>query len=328
MSFLAFPAFLTCFCLLLFGQPAVAVGAQDEVIQSEIGDEQIEKSAGAANPMAAINESLKNAIEQNKKIAQENQTLKEELKKLRTTQDVQANRVGLLGEQKDGLQKRVEELEKTRQDLSGQIDTLNTTIVSQQKEFEEKIVQKDEEVAGKKQAEEKAIEQILAKDKSGKKAFLNEKESADFHRLALETLSQFEDSAKQVSVKASKIEKENKKLKIDSAEMHYNLGNAFFERGQYEKAAKEYKRTLELMPSDAEAHYNLAFVTSEFLNDQRSALEHYQQYLYLNPHSDDAPLVREKILELQLQLQTRIDSPIDRDSKKKRGTKSNEKIPY
>jgi hypothetical protein len=65
------------------------------------------------------------------------------------------------------------------------------------------------------------------------------------------------------------------------------------------------------MPYDASSHFNLAFVSGEFLNDPKTALAHYQRYLYLNPKAEDAHLVKEKILQAQLQLRTAIESPLE-----------------
>ena len=118
---------------------------------------------------------------------------------------------------------------------------------------------------------------------------------------------------KKAAGKLRTVSRENKKLKTDSTKLHYNLANLFFEQGKYEKAAREYKKVLEVIPQDPAAHYNLAFVSGEFLKDPETALNHYQRYLMLDPLAEDAPLVQEKILEAQLQLQTRIHSPIERE---------------
>ena len=108
------------------------------------------------------------------------------------------------------------------------------------------------------------------------------------------------------------LSQENKKLQEDTARMHYNMGNTFFEQGKYKRAAQEYAKVVEITPYDAAAHYNLAFVTGDFLGDYKTALEHYERYLYLHPDAEDEFFVREKIMQAQLILKTRIDSPIDK----------------
>ena len=71
----------------------------------------------------------------------------------------------------------------------------------------------------------------------------------------------------------------DERLRMDSAKAHYNMGNIYFFKGEYEIAAREYYQAVTLMPNDPDAHYNLAFISGEHLNDQKTALKHYQMYL-------------------------------------------------
>ena len=90
------------------------------------------------------------------------------------------------------------------------------------------------------------------------------------------------------------------------------MGNIYFEKGEYEIAAREYYQAVTLMPNDPDAHYNLAFVSSEYLDDQKTALEHYKTYLYLKPDAKDKDAINEKIVHAQLILNSKIDSPLDK----------------
>lgn len=105
---------------------------------------------------------------------------------------------------------------------------------------------------------------------------------------------------------------ESPELKMDAAKAHYNMGNIYFEKGEYEIAIREYYQAVTLMPDDPDSHYNLAFVSGEFLNDQGTALKHYQLYLYLKPDAEDRELVNEKIINARLTLGSVIDSSIDK----------------
>jgi tetratricopeptide (TPR) repeat protein len=100
-------------------------------------------------------------------------------------------------------------------------------------------------------------------------------------------------------------------LKMDAARAHYNMGNIYFEKGEYEIAVREYYQAVTLMPDDADAHYNLAFVSGEFLNDQTTALKHYQIYLYLRPDAQDKDIINEKIINSKMILDSRINATID-----------------
>ncbi len=97
------------------------------------------------------------------------------------------------------------------------------------------------------------------------------------------------------------------------AKAHYNMGNIFFQRGEYQRAIVEFYQAVDLSPYDADTHFNLAFVSGEYLKDQETALKHYQWYLYLRPDADDIDLVREKMAAAKLHIRSRIDSPLDKD---------------
>lgn len=66
------------------------------------------------------------------------------------------------------------------------------------------------------------------------------------------------------------------------------------------------------MPDDADAHYNLAFV-SEQLGEYKTALKHYQMYLYLKPDARDKMVIREKMMQAKLHLRSIVDSPLEEE---------------
>ena len=103
---------------------------------------------------------------------------------------------------------------------------------------------------------------------------------------------------------------QDERLRADSAKAHYNMGNIYFQKGEYEIAAREFYQAVTLMPDNPYPHYNLAFVSSEHLGDYRTSLKHYQMYLYLKPDAKDLNTVKEKIIEAQLRLTNIIDSVI------------------
>ena len=104
---------------------------------------------------------------------------------------------------------------------------------------------------------------------------------------------------------------EDERLRMDAARAHYNMGNIYFQKGEYEIAAREYYQAVTLMPDDPDSHYNLAYVSSEYLKDFKTALKHYRAYLYLNPDARDAAFVREKLYNAELMLKNMVDSPLE-----------------
>jgi tetratricopeptide (TPR) repeat protein len=110
---------------------------------------------------------------------------------------------------------------------------------------------------------------------------------------------------------------QDERLRADAARAHYNMGNIYFQKGEFEIAAREYYQAMILMPDDPDVHYNLAFVSGEHLRDFRTALKHYRMYLYLNPEARDKTLVKEKVVELELIMRQMTDSILDTQEKYK-----------
>ncbi len=104
----------------------------------------------------------------------------------------------------------------------------------------------------------------------------------------------------------------DERLREDAAKAHYNMGNIYFQKGEYEIAVREYYQAVTLMPDDPDSHFNLAFVSGEQLNDQKTALKHYKMYLYLNPTAKDSDFVKEKIVKAELFIRGLVDSPLER----------------
>ena len=109
---------------------------------------------------------------------------------------------------------------------------------------------------------------------------------------------------------------EDEQLRMDAAKAHYNMGNIYFQKGEYEIAAREYYQAVTLMPDDPDAHYNLAFVSGEHLGDYHTALKHYKMYLYLNPDAKDKHLINEKIVHTQLLIRNTVNSPLEKKALK------------
>ena len=73
------------------------------------------------------------------------------------------------------------------------------------------------------------------------------------------------------------------KLKPDFAEAHKNLGDLYFQLGEYKKAADEYKQAVKYQSDFVSAYANLG--TAYFrLGEHKKAIEFYKQAIRLNPN--------------------------------------------
>jgi tetratricopeptide (TPR) repeat protein len=141
---------------------------------------------------------------------------------------------------------------------------------------------------------------FLAVDGAQAQATKSEKEVVDQEEKTMDLLSRID-----------VFTEEDERLKMDSARAHYNMGNVYYQKGEYEVAAREFYQAVILMPNDPDVHYNLAYVSSEHLKDFETARKHYKMYLYLKPDAKDLHYVRKKILEAELKLRGKIDSPVE-----------------
>src|SRR3989304_3917611 len=75
----------------------------------------------------------------------------------------------------------------------------------------------------------------------------------------------------------------------ESPELHYNLGGALHEEGNYEEAADRYQRSLNTVDPKLEAasHYNLGN-TYFRMQDYQKAIASFQEALTLNPDDMDS----------------------------------------
>lgn len=250
--------------------------------------------SAASEQILKINKSLKNAISENKKMKDALKALEDQIKMLRGQREIDYNRVNALTQQRDQLLQKTVAIDESNKKNLDELEQLKKTLSEKEVETNKKL--------------KEAIELSTFEPKmltEGKSATEADKVVAKFRKI----------NYQQILSKAHRVNQDNERLKTDSAKVHYNIGNIFFHRGDYERAAEEYHESVDLMPYDAAAHFNLAFVSGEFLNDQQTALTHYQYYLYLNPDAEDVLLVKEKILAARLSLRSQIDSIIDRDKK-------------
>ena len=309
----------------------MAVAQEAEILSTEVSEDQMaeEPQDNAAlvssilqgkgqeftpeeQHLMMINESLKNAVEENRNLTQDNKAMEETLKGLREKSGLNAQRVTFLSNERDTMQRHIANMENENKEYKEQLERLKADMAEKEKEFSAKLTDIEREETQKKEQDEGAMAAVLPglPGKTG----TGEKSLSDLRSKAKMTMDKVEEDAKKAAARASQVTQENKKLKIDSAKLHYNLANTLFEQGKYRQAAAEYEKVVEMMPGDPEAHYNLAFVSGEFLEDRITALEHYQQYLSLSPDADDKSLVVEKILEIRLRMETEISSPIDKPS--------------
>jgi tetratricopeptide (TPR) repeat protein len=90
---------------------------------------------------------------------------------------------------------------------------------------------------------------------------------------------------------ADKLRQTEEQFKKKALKLHYNLGLAYDEVRQYDKALAEYEKALKINRLDPDLHYNTAIIYDEYFHDMVKAIEHYAAYLELSPGAEDADKV-------------------------------------
>lgn len=182
------------------------------------------------------------------------------------------------------------------------VENLNRKYTKQIEEVKEMLAAKDADF----QKRMKDLEDKLAqeKDDQSKKSLVQEQEA--------QTTKELESKTTEMLYKSGDLASDDAQFKDELAKAHYNMGNIYYERGEYQRAVVEYFQAVDLAPNDPDVHYNLAFVSGDYLGDQETALKHYQYYLYLKPKAEDINLINEKIAQAKLHLRGGVNSPLDK----------------
>lgn len=237
-----------------------------------------------------INQSLRRAIEQNRRLQQEKKKLSEELGLIRGQTRMERTRRETLENQVRAYEAKIDEAVNAQSDFDETVTTLQTKIQERENVLLARINELQRQLEGPVQDERPTT----VMDDQG-------------------NLIQVQQEGLDVINFLDELDAMQQQMKEDEARVHYNMGNIFFHQGKIDEAVAEYKKAIEIMPSDANAHFNLAFVAGDYLHEYKTAIQHYQQYLYLNPSADDAPLVQEKILEAQLYVRSWDEKDVDRE---------------
>ncbi len=215
-----------------------------------------------------------------------------ELEKARQEKDIETKRVEEMRLEREQFIKEIRRVENLNNKYSAELDNLRAQMIEQQKMFEDRL----------KKIEAQGSPSLSKADKPVKEKSPQPTVS----------LVEIEKRSNEVFEKGGDLDPEDEKFKEELARAHYNMGNVYFERGEYQRAIVEYYQAVDLMPYEPDAHYNLAFVSSDYIGDHETALKHYQWYLYLNPNSDDKKFVEEKIVNSKLKLRSQMDTSFDK----------------
>jgi tetratricopeptide (TPR) repeat protein len=218
--------------------------------------------------------------------------IKKELEKLKDEKAYETKRVEEMRQEREQFVKEIRRVENLNTRYTKEIEDLRGQMEQQQQTFEERMKKMEDQIKESKEVSVQKAEPAVA--------------------ASAKPPLEVEMKANDILMKGGDLDPEDQKFKEELARAHYNMGNVYFERGEYQRSVVEYFQAVDLMPYDADAHYNLAFVSGEYIGDQETALKHYQWYLYLRPDADDKKMIDEKIIAAKLNLRGRVsESKVD-----------------
>jgi LysM repeat protein len=88
----------------------------------------------------------------------------------------------------------------------------------------------------------------------------------------------------------------------EEKEPHFVLGLSRFNGFDYDGAIEAFQGSLEVNPRSAQAHYQLAQIYDNKRPDPAAAIYHYQEYLRLDTHAENAEVIRQRITACKQQL--------------------------
>lgn len=273
-----------------------------------------------------INESLRRAIQQSRRLKEEKERLDQELRSLRGEQRLEQRRFQLMEMQVKDYQATVDRSVRMKAEFDRTVEDLQLKIQMREQALLARIEELQKEVDSRAALDSAAAEKkdALAGDAAGEGPVMDQGSGSGLALLGSDvnesavlkkdgSVIVAQQAGMDVIALLNDLDTMRQEIRDDEAKIYYNMGNIFFHQGKYDEAVAEYRKALDLSPTDASAHFNLAYISGEFLHDYPMALEHYQQYLFLSPAAEDAQLVQEKILEVQLYLRADVNRDIDDD---------------
>jgi tetratricopeptide (TPR) repeat protein len=88
----------------------------------------------------------------------------------------------------------------------------------------------------------------------------------------------------------------------EEKEPHFLAGKNHLNTMDYPAAIDSFEKALTFNPNSAAAHFQLGWLFDQRVPDPAAAIYHYDQYLKLRPHSENADLVRQHILACKQEL--------------------------
>jgi tetratricopeptide (TPR) repeat protein len=263
---------------------------QDSLLrQVKLLTEERESLKKVVESMAEVRKDLKEGWEDLGKLDQENRGLKELIAKAEEELVRTQAKLSQVEKELEQEKKNFRSQKSLRNELKRK-SSLIKQLRGQRRIARQQIAQLDKE----NRSLRADIQASTLKITQNLKALKAVQDKRDYYKSRIDTYKKKAENAVKELASAHKREGA---LARQTATMHYNLGNLCFSQRKYEQAIAEYNQALGL----PESHYNLGIIYSEYLKDNQKAVEHFRQYLNLEPSAAESKKIEEQILHLECQ---------------------------
>jgi len=101
---------------------------------------------------------------------------------------------------------------------------------------------------------------------------------------------------------------------------HYRLATDKYRAGDFDAAITLYEKVLQLDPSFADAHLDLGIIYDDYRGEKGKAIEHYKEYLHLEPKSEKTEMVNRWIQHAEEEGRSQASAAPTAASKRVEGT--------
>lgn len=201
-------------------------------------------------------------------------------------------------------------LERNR-DLGQKVKDLDIQIKASSETEAKFMLEKDEFSKEKKRIKEES--RAAQNENSKLRKMLSNSILEEEEESVLQVARHNDEVARMAQERMIQINTENQAVKNEVANAYFHMGNTLFQVRRYVEADEAYRKVIAYDPSNAWAYHNLAVIEDYYLNDPKSAYEHYQLYLNYKPAGEEAQAVRRRILDLNMLDKVSPITPLKKD---------------
>ncbi len=220
------------------------------------------------------------------RMEQEKQLLLKELVDMRKAEERRTNNDEAFKAEIEALEAEAAELEKENDHLKKLQKELARRAIDGA-DLGKKVKELKREVDQKGEIVKKTTHDLEALEKATKKVLIEHNKE----------VAKLKEQMNSETERVTSVEREAEAFLAERNDLYFDMAALCIKGKMYAKAEKELFRLLKIEGLKSDVHYNLGILYDHYLNDDKKAVKHYEEFLKLDPGSADAPAVRVWVAE-------------------------------